>query len=114
LLESTTLGSRGDTDNDSIPTYNIMKGKLRLFVSPHLSLSTITGYSDDAYYVLADPSIVAGLQLCWLNNVRTPTVESVDVAGNVLASAWRGYMDFGVNTQDPRAMVKVTGEEAGS
>jgi hypothetical protein len=89
------------------PFYN----KFRLFVSPYLSLSSMSGYSATAYYLLANPATIEGIQIVWLNNVRVPTIESVSVRSETLGVAWRAKMSFGVALQDPRAAVKVTGAD---
>jgi hypothetical protein len=108
LASSEMLAIAGDTDQYSVPTYNQFRG-MNILVSPYLSLSTLTGYSTTAYYMACNPAIIEGVQLAWLNNVRAPVIESVDVRSEVLGTAWRSYLDFGAALQDPRAMVKVAG-----
>jgi small subunit ribosomal protein S8 len=39
-----------------------------------------------------------------------PVIERVEMPANTLGMGFRSYIDFGVNSQDPRAAVKVTGE----
>jgi hypothetical protein len=37
-------------------------------------------------------------------------IERVEMPPNMLGMGFRSYIDFGVNSQDHRAAVKVTGE----
>jgi hypothetical protein len=49
-------------------------------------------------------------EIVFLNGRRTPVIERVEMPANTLGMGFRSYIDFGVNSQDPRAAVKVTGE----
>ncbi|EMI44155.1 hypothetical protein [Rhodopirellula sp. SWK7] len=49
-------------------------------------------------------------EIVFLNGRRTPVIERVEMPPNMLGMGFRSYIDFGVNSQDHRAAVKVTGE----
>ena len=59
---------------------------------------------------LANPNVLPAFEIVFLNGRRTPVIERVEMPANTLGMGFRSYIDFGVNSQDPRAAVKVTGE----
>ena len=62
------------------------------------------------WYLLSNPSTdVSGIQIAFLDGQQTPTINSAETAFNTLGMQMRGYFDFGVALQDPRAIVKVKG-----
>ncbi len=91
------------------PSGNPFRGKYTPVCSPYLEDTNITGYSTTAYYLLANPAIRAAIQVCFLNGVRHPTVQTSEMDFNTLGILFRGYFDFGVAKMDPKAGVKVTG-----
>ena len=101
---------RNTTASTKWPTANIYSGKYDPIVSAYLANSGITGYSALAWYLFADPNILAALEVAFLNGVDRPTVEKADADFNTLGIQFRGYLDFGVKEQDPRAAVKMKGE----
>lgn len=84
-------------------------GKFKPVAAPYLNNALYTGYSATAWYLLADPSSEAVMEIGYLRGQQTPTIEPVEPAGNVLGVAWRGYHDFGVAFREPRAGVKSKG-----
>lgn len=98
------------TENAPKPSNNPHVGKYRPVTSPWLELSTITGYSDDAWYLIADPADVAFMEIAYLRGQRAPTIESSDSVFNTLGMQWRAYLDFGIAFQDTSGAVKMKGE----
>lgn len=101
---------RNTTASTEYPTANIHAGKYDPTVSTYLANTGITGYSALAWYLFADPNILAAMEVAFLNGVDRPTVEKADADFNTLGIQFRGYLDFGVKEQDPRAAVKMKGE----
>jgi hypothetical protein len=50
------------------------------------------------------------IEVAFLNGQEAPTIETADADFNVLGVQMRGYHDFGVALQDPRAAIKCKGE----
>ena len=90
------------------PSSNPFRGKYTPVCSPYLEDTTLTGYSTSTYYLLANPAFRAAVQVCFLNGVRRPTVQTSEMDFNTLGIQFRAYYDFGVTKMDPRAGVKVT------
>ena len=62
------------------------------------------------WYLLSNPTTdVSGIQIAFLDGQQTPTINSAETSFNTLGMQMRGYFDFGVALQDPRAIVKVKG-----
>jgi phage major head subunit gpT-like protein len=101
---------RDTTASTKIPTANPHAGKFDVVMSAYLSNSAYSGYSAKKWYLLADPMDLSAIEVAFLNGVETPTVESADADFNVLGIQMRGYFDFGVAKQEPRAGVAVKGE----
>jgi phage major head subunit gpT-like protein len=62
--------------------------------------------SSSAWYLLVDPMDMAMIQAVFLNGQQTPTVNTADADFKQLGIQMRGYHDFGVAKQEPRAAVK--------
>lgn len=98
------------TTNKRSPNRNPHAGLYQPISSPYLaSAFNLTGASDDAWYLLGNPADIAAIEVAYLRGQRTPTIESADTDFNTLGMQWRGYFDFGVAMQDPRAAVKNAG-----
>jgi hypothetical protein len=93
-----------------VPQDNPMAGKFQVVSSAYLDNASISGSSAKAWYLLADPNVLAAMEVGFLNGVETPTVERADADFNVLGVQFRGFIDFGVGMQDPRAALKLKGE----
>jgi len=52
---------------------------------------------------------LAPMEVCFLDNVQFPTIESADADFNTLGVQFRGYFDFGVAKKEWRTSVKSTG-----
>lgn len=116
IVRSELLAASGSTDRTSVPTSNPYFGALDVLESPYLSLSTITGSSTTAWYLLSDPSILEAVELVFVDGVTAPQVETFSLSENPhkLCYTWRAHMDFGAALMEPRAIVKVTGVDASS
>ncbi len=62
--------------------------------------------SDDDYYLLADPTIAATVQVAFLNGQQAPVVESNPTSFDTFGISYRGKFSFGVAFADPKAGVK--------
>ena len=100
---------RDTTASTKYPTFNPHLGKFRTEVSRYLSNSSYTGHSTTAFYLLADPNDLSVIEVAFLDGQESPTIESADARFDVLGVDFRGYHDFGVALQDPRAGVKSKG-----
>lgn len=104
LFLAGTAGSvteRGDT--------NPFFGRYQVVSSVYASNTSYTGYSTTAWYLLADPMDLPVVEVCFLNGVETPTVESSDMEFSNLGIKFRGYHDFGVALQEYRGGVRMAG-----
>jgi hypothetical protein len=104
LMNSLTINAA-----DSEGTSNPWAGRFRVVVSDYLSNSSFTGYSTDAWYILADPQDVPVMEVVFLNGQEMPTIESVDMDFNRLGIGIRGYHDFGAALQEYRGGLKLKG-----
>lgn len=98
---------RDTTANTKYPTANVFAGMSRVVTSTYLG--TAAGGSDSAWYLLADPAILAAVEVAFLNGVQSPTVESAQADFSTLGVQFRGYFDFGVALSEYRAGVKSAG-----
>jgi hypothetical protein len=110
LMGSAQIMLDGSTSKTKLPTDNPHRNKYRVVSAPHLSDTLFTGNSGKAWYLFADPAVLAAFELVFLQGRREPVIERIDAAPNVLGMGFRGYIDVGVKEQDPRAAVKVKGE----
>lgn len=103
---TSALLNEAATSGSPAPSKNPYVGKYRVVASRYLSDTSITGYSATSYYLLADPRDIAAIEVAFLDGVETPTIEEAQADFNTLGIQMRGYHDFGVNKQDPRAGVR--------
>lgn len=102
----------------SVPTANTKKesihnphrGQYTPIVSPWLNNQSLSGGSELAWYLFADPSVAPAFMVSYLNGNQTPVIESSDADFNTLGMAWRCYFDFGISQGDKRFGVKSKGE----
>jgi len=102
LFNSTEI--RDNTTNRQYPVSNPHAGKYRPESSRYLDAASST-----AWYLLADPAELAAIEVAFLNGQQSPTIETVDPDPGTLGIVLRGYHDFGVALQEPKAAVKSTG-----
>ncbi|MFM7975393.1 MAG: hypothetical protein ACKO8U_10000, partial [Pirellula sp.] len=105
-----SLEMRDNTANARMPINNPHAGKFRVEVSRYLGNSNYTGNSTKAWYLLSDPNDLPLIEVAFLNGQEAPTIETATADFNVLGVQMRGYHDFGVALQDPRAAIKAKGE----
>jgi len=100
----------GEDATTKMATDNPHRNKYQVVSAPHLSDSYYTGYSALAWYLFADPAVVAAFELVFLNGRQTPTIERVEAPADTLGMGFRGYIDVGVKEQDPNGAIKSKGE----
>lgn len=114
LYKQTTLVTNGD---DLAYYDNPHAGKFRPVSSPYLNNTSIrdqdgaalSGQSSTAWYQFADPAARAAVVIGFLNGQETPTIEDAETDFATLGHQWRGYLDFGVGFEDPKAAQKNAG-----
>lgn len=106
---STAITTGGASTKTKQGTTNIYAGRFTPVMSAYLGNSSYTGYSATAWYLLANPTDLATIEVAFLDGKEAPTVESADVDFNKLGIQMRGYHDFGVSLMEYRAGVKVKG-----
>jgi hypothetical protein len=97
------------TANKPKPASNPHAGKFEPLSSPYVNAQGLTGSSATLWYLFANPGDVAAMEIAYLRGRRVPVIESADTDFATLGMQWRGYFDFGVNFQDPRAAVQNNG-----
>jgi len=110
LMNATEVREDGNSAAKKYPTNNPHAGKLRVHRSSYLSNTLYTGNSTKAWYLLADPANMPVIEVAFLNGQENPTVESADADFKNLGIQFRGYFDWGVQKQNHRGGVKLTGE----
>jgi len=110
LLGSAQIQLDGSSAKTKLPVDNPHRGKYALSVAPHLSDSFYSGNSAKAWYLFADPRLVAAFEIVFLNGKQQPTIERTPTPANTLGVSWAAYIDFGVREQDFRGALKVKGE----
>jgi hypothetical protein len=108
LLNSAGVNLTGSTAAEKADG-NPWRNKYQLVVAPHLSDASYSGYSAAAWYLLADPSMVAALELAFVGGVRTPTVRRVPAPYNSLGLFYQGYLAVGAAFVDPKGAQKSAG-----
>jgi hypothetical protein len=105
-----SLEMRDNTANARTPISNPHQGKYRVEVSRYLGNVAYPGSSTKAWYLMADAADLPLIEVAFLNGQESPTIETAEADFNVLGVQMRGFHDFGVSLQDPRAAIKVKGE----
>jgi hypothetical protein len=110
LMGAAQLMMDGAGTKTKIPVDNPHRNKYRLISAPHLSDTFYSGASAKAWYLFANPNVLAAFEIVFLNGRRTPVIERVDLPSNKLGIGFRSYLDVGIQKQDPRGAVLVKGE----
>ena len=97
------------TASSKLTADNPHAGKFIPTASPWLNNQGLTGSSDTAWYLVADPADVAPVEMAFLDGEQNPTIESGETNFNTLGIQWRAFHDFGVAFRDHQAAVKSTG-----
>ncbi len=108
LIKATEI--RENTAGAKYPIFNPHQGKFRVEMSRYLNSPGIPGGSAKAWYLLAEPRDLAAIEVVFLNGQEAPVIETADADFSTLGILLRGYHDFGVAKQDPRAALKAKGE----
>ena len=90
---------RDTTASKSYLTGNPWRSKFLPVASAYLT-------SDDDYYLLADPTIAATMQVAFLNGQQAPVVESNPTNFDTFGISYRGKFSFGVTFMDTKAGIK--------
>lgn len=88
------------TGSGDKPMGNPHKGSYAPIMSAYLKAE------DADWYLLAAPSDLPVIEVCFLNGQQSPTIETAEANFNTLGIQFRGYHDFGVRKQDYRGGVK--------
>ena len=91
--------TRDTTASKQYLTGNPWRGKFTPVASAYLT-------SDDDYYLLADPTIAATMQVAFLNGQQAPVVESNPTNFDTFGISYRGKFSFGVAFMDTKAGIK--------
>lgn len=110
LAKQTKLEATGSTDA-AVFVNNPHSGKFSVAKSPYVNNIAIrdqdglalTGQSSTAWYLFANPMVRAAITIAFLNGRRVPTVQFAESDFNTLGMQWRGFHDFGVAFEDPKA-----------
>jgi hypothetical protein len=81
------------------PNVNVLAGRYQVVSTSYLS-------SAEDYYLVANPSDLAAMEVAFLNGVQSPVVETAEADFNTLGVQMRGYFDFGVAKAEYLASVK--------
>jgi hypothetical protein len=81
------------------PNVNVLAGRYQV-----VSTSYLTSAED--YYLVANPSDLAAMEVAFLNGVQSPIVETAEADFQTLGVQMRGYFDFGVAKAEYLASVK--------
>jgi hypothetical protein len=91
---------------------NIFAGRFQLESSSYMGNSAYTGFSDQEWYMIADPNELSTIEVVALNGRVEPTVETADADFNTLGIQMRAYGDVGVSLQEFRASVLADGNSS--
>lgn len=106
----TLMASQGlvvGTTPASGPGTNVFFGRYRVYSSVYLDAVPTIGTT--AWYLLADPNNIAGIEVAFLDGMDTPTIETSTFDFNRLGLAMRGTHRFGCSKQEYRCGVKLKG-----
>jgi phage head maturation protease len=78
-------------------------------VSPFLANAKITGNSNTAWYLLANPAELATVEVVYVEGRRAPTIEAVEPDFQQLGMGFRTTYEFGAALHDPKGAVKFAG-----
>lgn len=93
----------------TIPNANPFKGRFAVKSSPYISNSSYTGNTSTAWWMLANPSECAVIEIAAYQGRVEPTVESAQADFNTLGVQFRGVSRVGVKRQEYRGGVHADG-----
>ncbi len=91
------------------PNVNPFKGRFSVKSSPYISNSTYTGYTSQAWWMLANPNEMPVIEIAAYQGRVEPTVESAQADFNTLGVQFRGVTRVGVKRQEYRGGVHADG-----
>jgi len=94
---------RDTTASTKTPTTNIYFNQYRPVESRYITDTS------DWYLLPVGGTDMEPMEICYLDGVQAPTIESANADFNTLGVQFRGYFDFGVNQKEWRASIKSTG-----
>lgn len=106
LMNSSFIVS-GNTSG--LPDRNIFEGRFTPLTSAYMQDTNLTGNSNAAWYLLADPGRMPVITASFLNGREAPVVETADAPFNVLGLQMRAYHDFGADLHEFRGGVRSAG-----
>lgn len=109
LMNSLGIQSGNTASPMGVPDRNPFAGAFDVVSSPYMQNASYTGYSETAWYLLADPNDLPVIEICFLDGQETPTIETVEPDANMLGLCLRAYHDFGVALQEFRGGVRAAG-----
>lgn len=109
LMNSIGIQSGNTASPMGLPDRNPFAGAFDVVSSPYMQNASYTGWSDTAWYLLADPNDLPVIEICFLDGQETPTIETVEPDANMLGLCLRAYHDFGVALQEFRGGVRAAG-----
>lgn len=89
---------------------NPWAGAFEIVSSAEMESSAYTGNSTKKWYLLADPNDLPVVEMCFLNGVETPVIESTDADFDTLGIQIRAFHDVGAALQEYRGGVAMKGE----
>lgn len=78
--------------------------------APWLSDTTLTGSSTKAWYLFRKSSILAPMNVSFLNGAQTPRLITQAMTGSQLGVCFSGSWDFGIDAADPLSGIRSKGE----
>lgn len=109
IFQSAMTSERVTGVSTGEPENNTFRGDYAVYSTPYIANAAYTGYSAAKWYLLLNPARLAVIETAFLNGRESPVIETSDAEFNVLGVQMRGYHDFGVNMQEPRAGVQGSG-----
>lgn len=95
--------------SSTLSNVNPFKGRFRVESSPYISNSAYTGYTSQAWWMLADPNDCPVIEIAAYQGRVEPTVESAQADFNTLGVQFRGVSRVGVKRQEYRGGVHADG-----
>ena len=100
LMADSQILENGNSSRKQYSTNNPFAGEFTLVRSSHVPAGT--------FYLMANPSEQAAIEVAFLNGRRTPMIEQASADLNRLGVIMRGIFDFGVAKQEHKVSQKVT------
>jgi hypothetical protein len=95
---------------------NFWFGKLDHAVFPQMSNTSLlnngaasTFVSEGTWLLWPSSQRFSPYTITYLRGMRRPTVEAVDLPGNMLGAGWRGYWDIEINEREREATLRANG-----